>query len=367
MFPEEPPPEDEAKPLGSAPAVDSAGRIYLHSQGRLFALEEEAGQPEVRWEYVTGSHVPGPVVVSPDGTLRLHCNDGTLHCLSFEGKQIYAPANVGEPLGYAAPVADGDGNTWISALEGGLIKVDADGRIVKPGPYFRSRQKFDAAGIIHRGVLYIGSEDGYVFAVELGDQQGKNLWNHADERGYTGWYIHSAPAMTGDGILVVVGRDEHVYGFAAEGKQAWKTAMPGQLLGSPVIDRHGHIYVGVSQSMRGRQPRGVLICLDGNSHKVRWEYQAAGPVESTPVIGDDDLVYFGDNAGAIHAVDFRGQGQWTARVETAIRSAGTILAPGRVAFGLDNETVMVLKCSSQRLAEGGWPKIGGTLGQCGLV
>ena len=80
-----------------------------------------------------------------------------------------------------------------------------------------------------------------------------------------------------------------------------------------------------------------------------------------------NLVYFGDNAGVIHAVDFRGQGQWTARVEAPVRSAGTILAPGRVAFGLDNETLMVLKCSSQGLAQTGWPKIGGSLGQCGLV
>ena len=89
--------------------------------------------------------------------------------------------------------------------------------------------------------------------------------------------------------------------------------MPGQMLGSPVLDRYGHIYVGVSQLPRGYESRGLLVCLDGNSHKIRWEYRAAGAVESTPVIGDDDVIYFGDNAGAIHAVDFLGNGLWTAR------------------------------------------------------
>ncbi len=320
---------------------------------------------KVCWEYVTSSRAPSPPVMAPDGSLRLHCSDGSLHCVSFEGKQIYAPTTVGEPLGWAAPIADADGNTWISGYDGGLLKINADGRL-QTSPYFRSRQKFNSGGILHDDVLYIGSEDGCVFAIRMGENKGTNLWNHAAGLGTTGWYIHSSPAMTDDGTLVVAGRDEHLYGFVAKGKEAWKSTMPGQLLASPVIDRHGQIYVGISLSKRGEKPRGTLLCIDGNSHKPRWEYEAAGLVESTPVIGDDDVIYFGDNAGTIHAVDFEGKAKWTAQVETAVRSAGTIIGPGRVAFGLDNETLVALQCDSKGLAKEGWPKIGKTLGQCGL-
>ena len=143
--------------------------------------------------------------------------------------------------------------------------------------------------------------------------------------------------------------------------------MQGQILGSPVADRNGHIYLGLSQAPRGVEPRGALVCIDGNSHKVRWEYRTAAPVESTPVIGDDDLIYFGDNAGVIHAVDFSGKGQWTADVGSPVRSAGTFLAPHRLAFGLDNDSLVVLECSSGGLAAEGWPKFGRTLGQNGVV
>ena len=87
----------------------------------------------------------------------------------------------------------------------------------------------------------------------------------------------------------------------------------------------------------------MLVSVDGNSHKIRWEYAAAAAVESTPVIGDDGLLYFGDNAGVIHALDFRGQMQWTARVEAPVRSAAAMLAPQRLAFGLDDETLVVLR------------------------
>jgi outer membrane protein assembly factor BamB len=364
-FPQEPPPEEEATPLRCAPAVDSAGRIFLHVAGRVFALEETEGKAKVAWEYVTGKHAPGPVVVGPDDAVYLHSTDGYLHSIDgVSGKQNWPPAYVGEPLGYAAPVVDQQGNAWISAFDGGLIKVDAQGQVQK-GKFFRTRQKFDSAAILVAGVIYAAAESGYVFAIQADGEQAASLWSHVGELGFTGWCVHSAPAMTDDGILVVAGYEDVLSGFSAGGTPLWRTPMPGQMLGSPVLDRYGHIYAGVSQFPRGLEPRGLLVCLDGNSHKTRWEYWAAGAVESTPVIGDDDVIYFGDNTGTIHAVDFHGNGLWTAQVGSPVRSAGTIVGPERLAFGLDNETLVVLRCSSGGLAPGGWPKIGRTLGQSG--
>jgi outer membrane protein assembly factor BamB len=365
-YPEQAAAEEQATPLRNAPVVDASGRIFVHLQDRLVALTEEDCKPKLLWEYVTGSRAPGPVVLGPQDTIRLHCGDGYLHCLDAPtGKQIWSPAHVGEPLGYAAPICDQDGNSWISSADGGLIRVDYMGRVQK-SPYFRSRQKFDAPGVISGGVLYIGSEHGYVFAIDLQGERGTNRWNHAAEQGYVG-IVRSSPMLTADGIYIVAGQDETLYGLAPSGSIAWKTPMPGQMLGSPVADRFGHMYVGVSVFPRGLEPRGMLVCIDGNSHKVRWEYRAAGPVESTPVIGDDDTIYFGDNTGAIHAINFLGRGQWTAQVGSPVRSAGAIVAPQRVAFGVDNETLIVLKCSSAGLAAEGWPKIGRTRGQSGLV
>ena len=365
-FPEQPVPEDQAVPLRLHPAVDEAGRIFLHLRGRLFAIEESEGKPKILWEYVTGKHVPGPVVLGPNQSVLLHATDGYLHCLdAATGKQNWPPACVGEPLGYAAPVVDDEGNTWLSGFDGGILKVDAGGHLQKPGPFLRSRQKFDSAAILVGGVLYAAAESGYVFAIQAEGERGVNLWKHAGDHGFAGWCVHSAPAMTDDNVLILPGHDDLLCGFADGGLPVFKTSMPGQMLGSPVLDRYGHIYVGVSQLPRGFESRGLLVCLDGNSHMIRWEYRAAGAVESTPVIGDDDVIYFGDNAGVVHAVDLLGNGLWTADLGPPVRSAGTIPASGRVAFGLDDETLVVLKCSSTGLAPAGWPKLGRTLGQSG--
>ena len=353
--------------MKNAPAVDAEGIAYLCSQGRLVAFEmPQEGTPKMVWEYVVGSHVPGPIVVAADGTIRVHSSDGFLHCISPAGKQDWAPAHVGEPLGWAAPVCDEQGNTYISAYDGGLIRVDPQGKMGRR-PYFRSRRKFDSAGVISNGLLYVGSEDGYIFAIRLDLTKGTNVFDHAAEQGYTGGYLNSSPAVSEEGVLVVAAGNETLYGFAPSGATVWATKMPGMMLASPVIDPHGHVYVGVAQAQRGREARGQLVCLDGNSHKIRWQYDAAGAVESTPVIGDDDTIYFGDNSGTIHAVNTLGKAKWTTKVEAAVRSAGAMLAPGRLAFGLDDDRLVVVKCDSKGLAAGGWPKIAGTRGQTGTA
>jgi outer membrane protein assembly factor BamB len=364
-FPDDLLPEEQAIPLRNAPAVDASGRVFLQYQDRLVALVEEDKKPKLLWEYVIGSRAPGPVVLGPQDTLRLHCCDGYLHCLdAATGKQVWSPASVGDPLGYAVPATDRDGNTWISSPDGGLHRIDSRGRIQKP-QFFRSRQKFDSPALVADGVLYVGSELGYMFAIDLLGDRGTNQWNQAADQGYVG-VVRSAPLLMSDGTIVVAGQDECLSGLAPIGTLAWKTQMPGQILGSPVADRHGHIYLGLSQTPRGMDSRGLLVCIDGNSHKVRWEYRTTAPVESTPVIGDDDVVYFGDNAGVIHAVNFSGKAQWTADVGSPVRSAGTLLGPKRLAFGLDNESLVVLDCSSVGLAAEGWPKVGRTLGQNGM-
>jgi len=364
-YPEEAP--DGGTSLRFGPAVDDKGRAFLHVGEKLVALTEEDGKPTVAWDYVTGSRVPGPVVLVPDGTLRFHAADGMLHALEVDsGRQVYAPVNVGEPLGYAAPVTDAEGNTYISIHDGGLLRVDPDGEFNRARPYLRTRQILNSMGVIHDGVLYLGSDDGYVFAIELGENSGKNRFDHTSEQGHAGWFINTALAIAADGTLIVASRDDHLYGFSPAGKTKFKTPLPGQVLGAPVLDQRGNICVGITINERGKPPAGKLISIDGNSHKIRWQFDAAGPVESTPVVAADGVIYFGDNTGLIHAVDGQGQLQWKSDVGQPVRSAGTMPREGRIAFGLEDETLIVLECDSPGLADGVWPKLGRTLAQSGL-
>ncbi len=108
------------------------------------------------------------------------------------------------------------------------------------------------------------------------------------------------------------------------------------------------------------------MAVDSRTQRVMWSYATEHPVESTPVVGGDGIIYFGDNAGTVHAVDAEGKPVWKEDLGVPIRSSGTFVGDQRVVFGLENGLLAALECDSPRPAAG-WPKFLGTLEQSGLV
>jgi outer membrane protein assembly factor BamB len=342
-------------PVRCCPATFGKARFVVCLGKRVVALEWKNQGLEKLWEYETGGHIPNTAVLGNDGLFRIHSGDGLVHCLDQSGQTVWDAVDAGEPLGWAAPIVDDNGNAYISGYTGGLYKITASGEF-KKAPFLRTRQKFDSTGMIHQGILYIGCEDAFVYAIDLSGSFGKSTWSQLEDRGKTEWFINSAPVLALNSTIVVAGRDEHLYGFRMDGKLAWRVHIPGQMLASPVVSGDGEIYVGISL-VRARQPdQGKLVCVDSGSHTVRWEYEAKGAVESTPVIGDDNVVYFGDNAGFVHAVRPDGQAVWRQNVKVAVRSPGMVVGPNRLVFGRDNGTVVGILCSSNGVSPQGWPK-----------
>jgi len=342
-------------PIRSCPVSFGKTRFAVCFGNTLIGLDWKTTGLEKMWECDVGGHVPASPVLGGDGLIRVHSGDAWLHCIDQDGCRVWEPVPVGEPLGWASPIVDNDNNTYISGYGGGIYKVSPRGDF-RNVPYFRTRQKFDSTGLVTRGALYIGCEDAFVYAIQLGDREGKCIWDHLQDLGKTEWFINSAPALAPDTTLVVAGRDENLYGFHLDGKQAWKLYIPGQMLASPVVSANGDIFVGLSIVKATKKDKGKLVCVDGETHKVRWEYEAKGPVESTAVIGDDQIVYFGDNGGYIHAVRGDGQCVWKQNVHSPVRSAGMITGPNRLVFGLDNGTMVGILCSSGGVSRKGWAK-----------
>jgi outer membrane protein assembly factor BamB len=345
-----------AEPLRGCPAVDSQGRVFVAVRNCLLMFPPGARSPQ--WEYSTGGLIPCSPAIGPDGNVRIHSCDGYLHVVDSEGRKAFDPVAVGEPLGWACPLVDRRNNTLVCRSEGGLARVDGRGATT-PQPFLRTRRRFDCTGLIVDDILYLGGEDHYVRAVPLDAERGENAWAGSPERGRTGRAINAPLALTKDSLLLVASQDDHLHAFGLDGQQRWATALPGQVLGSPVVDAQGTIYVGIRQNQRDQAACGMLWAIDGATRKPKWSYATAAPIESSPVIGDDGILYFGDNAGLVHAVALGGKLVWKAELEAPVRSAGTIIAAGLVAFGLDNGSLAVLKCSSQGVCAQGWPKWSG--------
>uniref|UniRef100_A0A7C4LNV7 Pyrrolo-quinoline quinone repeat domain-containing protein n=1 Tax=Schlesneria paludicola TaxID=360056 RepID=A0A7C4LNV7_9PLAN len=344
-------------PLRNSVLTDGQGRLVAAVQDTVVCLVDETDGVRVVWEYRTGGPIPGSPAAAPDGSLRVHSADGRLHGLSPHGQPLWAPVAVDKPLNWATPLVDADGNTWLCAYSGGLIRVDANGS--PPRRVLRGPTKFDATGVLLGGRLIVGGEDHFVHAIDLTSDRGVEAWDPAAGRGRTQWFVNSAAALTEGPVCVVVSRDEHVYGFSVDGEELWKTKLPGQVLGSPVIDAQRRVLVGITRKRATTaEPEGALACWDLARNQWLWEYAAEGPVESTPVVGSDGVIYFGDNRGWIHAVDPQGILRWKQYVGTAVRSAGSLVCEGRLVFGDDAGRLLALHCDSPAWSEG-WPKFQG--------
>lgn len=341
-------------PLRNCPMTDGQGRLVAALQDVVVCLVEAAAGVRVVWEYSTGGFVPGSPGVAPDGSLRVHSSDGRLHGLSPEGQPLWPPVQVREPPGWSSPLVDQEGTTWLCAQAGGVIRVDAAGQTT-PRPYFRSPTKFNCTGVLLGGMLVVGGEDQFVHAINLQGARGAETWDQRANCGRTGWFINSAIALASGPIFVVASRDQHLYGFAPDGSELWKTKIPGQVLGSPVVDGADRVFVGLSRSESGSTPQGAVACFDIAHRQWLWEVSAEEPVESTPVVGSDGIVYFGDNAGWVRAVNAAGQPLWQVCTGRPVRSAGTIVSSGHVVFGDDAGRLFAIQCDSSSLA-GGWPK-----------
>lgn len=352
------------RPLRSCPAVDAEGRVFVSIQNRLVMFDARAQSPQ--WEYVTAASLPRSPALGSDGLVRVHSSDGYLHVVDAGGRPAHAPVEIGEPLGWASPLVDEHGNTWICASAGGLVKIQPDGQR-DARPFFRTRRRFDCTGLIYGDVLYVGCEDHFVYAISLVKEHGENAWAVSPELGRTGCSINNALALKAGPELLAASHDDFLHAFSLDGRSLWATALGGQLLGAPVVDNDGTVFAGVSQNRRNQPTRGALIAVDKTSHQIKWQFVVDCGIESTPVIGDDGILYFGDNNGSIHAVDIHGKPVWTSQFAAPVRSPGTIIGPGLVAFGLDSGELVVLNCSSQRVRAGGWPKFQQTLEQSGTV
>lgn len=350
--------------MRGCPALDGQGRVFVALGSTLVALDPGLRDPV--WSYPTSGMIMGSPAIGPDGVVRIHATDGFLHMVDREGGRCGNPVAVGDPLGSASPLVDGENRTWISLSGGGLISIDGEGQLARR-PYYRTRRRFDCTGLVRDQQIYLGAEDHFVHAVNLSGKHGENSWKRDPNAGRTGGAITCPLTISGNDELLVVSRDGLLHAMDWDGRNMWSVPLPGQVFGSPVVDQDGTILLGISLAPRHQAPSGILLAIDGATHKVRWQFNVDAPVESTPVIGDDAIVYFGDNGGCVYALDPPGNLKWTASFDVQVRSCGTILSPRVVAFGLDDGSLVALECSSQRLATSGWPKFRKTHAQSGSL
>ena len=183
------------------------------------------------------------------------------------------------------------------------------------------------------GVVYAGSDDNYVYALDA--ETGELLW-----RFETDDVIRSTPTVTG-GTVYVGSNDNHVYALdAGTGESSWRYDTGGWAQYSPAVSG-GRVYLGALAEGDHR-----VHALDAVSGEPVWVTEIPYPFtpEFTPtVVGDK--VYAPGEFGEFHALDaLTGEAAWSFSTGIGAEAPPTVvggvvyLTAVNTAYALDEAT-----------------------------
>lgn len=279
----------------------------------LVAGHSVAGEPpESTWSHQVGTQIWSQPA-HDGGVIYLGADDGGLHAIDARAGTGQAVFHAGARIRSGITIAEG--LVLFASDDGSLYALDRETH--------KERWRFDLGGaglarrlpavdapytydyahsspVVHEGMVYIGSADQNVYAVDL--ESGELGWKFA-----TQGMVRATPLVTGD--LVCVGSwDGTLYALRLEdGEPAW-TFDAGGPVTTGAASGAGRVVFG-SRSAR-------VFALDGGSGESVWEFTHSDGswVESTPVI-EDGVVYIGSSdALRLYALDLEsGAEQWVFR------------------------------------------------------
>ena len=301
--------------LTSAHAADTA---MLRGSLARSGLTEAPGVPEapaLKWKVKTGAPVASSPVVA-DGTLFIGSNDGNVYALDVATGAQRWKTRTGGRVASSAAVADG--RVFIVSYDSNLYALDATSGEVRWKFATDGERRFTAKHLhgaepaaemmadpfdvylsspaVERGVVYFGSGDGNVYAVDA--TSGALKWKFK-----TGDVVHASPALA-NGTLYIGSWDSYFYAIdTATGRQKWrfKTGEDHKIynqvgIQSSAVVVNGVVYFGCRDSK--------VYAVDAATGKERWSYSNKGSwVIATPIVRADTLYFSTSDSGMFQAVD----------------------------------------------------------------
>ena len=208
-------------------------------------------------------------------------------------------------LGLSGIVASTIGTTTAAAQEAGTQKWAFEtGRYISSSP------------TVVNGIVYVGSGDGYLYAVDA--ESGEQEWTYE-----AGDAIESSPTVV-DESLYIGSRDGNLHHIdVLTGQSRWTADIGYAISTSSPTVLDNTIYMGSGRL--GGAEGGGLYAVEVDSGEIEWSIETERFVRSSPVVVDN-TVYTGTEEGILYAVDtLTGEEEWTIDTGGRIGSSPTIV------------------------------------------
>jgi len=251
-------------------------------------------------------------------------------------------------------------NTRLSAFDAGHV----DGTV--NWTYNTNSWIWSSPAIGSEGIMYFGSHDDHLYAVDVED--GNEKWTFAADG-----EILSSPAVSEEEIIYFGSGDNNIYALESDGSLRWIYETGGDIHSSPTVDEEGNVYVGSydgylysldrdgelnwrfnSDSWLWSSPSiyedtvyvgsgdHSLYAIDINDGEEIWNYSTEGQIYSSPAV-DDENIYFGSYDDHLYALDKDGNLRWSFAAGDNIHSSPAIGEDGTIYFGSEDERVYAVQ------------------------
>ena len=319
----------------SSPAV-AGGVVYVgSSDGILYAVDLESGT--LKWKFPTGSRVASSPAVD-GGVVLFPSYDGNFYAVDtatgkkkwsfktagerrFAGKHLHGSMPMAEmmpdPFDFylSSPTVlngvvyfgSGDGNVYALEEASGTLKWK-----------FQTGDVVHASPAIADGALFIGSWDSYFYALDAATGNEKWRFKTGEDPNIHNQVGIQSSAAVNDGVVYFGCRDSNLYALdAVSGQKKWAFNNKGSwVIGSPAV-KDGKVYFATSDT-------STLYAVDANSGSAvmslkynRW------PLFSSPAIAGN-MLYMGSHEGKLIAIDLAAQKTaWTFQTDGSIQNGAT--------------------------------------------
>jgi outer membrane protein assembly factor BamB len=335
-------------------ALGPDGAIYVGASDGLFAISAEG---KFKWKYSVALGLHAPPAVAPDGTLYVASSWGGFETLNPDGTRQWesghgmigfdsSPA-VGNRTAYLAnKVSDlwafepGKTNSldWQIQTERGGLGFNVP---TLPGSASVNQARSSASPVI--GPL----DNLYV---------PRQHWLHSiGSDGTPGWQLFLTNAMLGpaavgqNGILYLgdTGSSKpKLFSATPDGSLRWQLDLPAQIVGSPVVDAKGNVFISTTTQL-------MAVSSDGT---VSWKTKLNDRCASSPALTEDGTLYVGLDSNQLIAVDADGKQKWSLRTRGIVRWPPVISTDGTIYAATDGGEVIALQDAGSPLMRNAWPR-----------
>jgi len=176
---------------------------------------------------------------------------------------------------------------------------------------FQTEDDIKSSPVIFENIVYVGSDDGNLYALQLND--GRELWRFKTDDA-----IEAPPLIIG-GSIFLGALDGTFYCIdPANGKQKWQLETESQISGSATyVTDPGKDLLKILVGSYDNH----LYCINANSGNVIWKYETENYINGAAAT-DGNVTVFGGCDSKLHILD-AGSGEKIGDVETGSYIAGS--------------------------------------------